>query len=670
MATAAAMALMVENKASDCWLNKQLHKTRLCKHFLQGRCQLGQSCTFAHSQFEMNHAPDLSKTQLCKAYEEGKCNNPHCTFAHGSENLCSTGAFYKKKLCAWFEKGSCRNGQHCRFAHGAQQLRDEEEAAAAAAAHSAMAVGSQVDFGSQAAFGGVAMEDYVGVEQSSYASSSEFSIDPYDASVVGAKAFWDPSKTASWPMGQPWAPWSPWTATDQVEPAAEPMPQSPMNQTIQPFFSPCHTMLVSNIAMSGYVAATPAQVTEIKHTPLVNPTKKVAPTSPWTKKESKSKPGKFFFFNAKTGETVWKKPADFVDPSEELAKPEVEPEAEAVIEVPSVFSVTDLLRWQAASSTARPSGLALIAADMPSSAASSPDTRPMTPPRMISSGRKQTPEGLQASTTSWAAQQRLRRGGGAHSPTSQASVDAEVVRSVKAILNKLTIEKFPVLSKQLMDIDFENSRHVMILINEIFEKATTQHHYIEMYADLCEMLHEFFIENPVSEDPRCDFKRLLLSECQHSFERNLTPPADLHKLDFEKRTVAEGLYKTRMLGNIRFVGALLARHMLASRVLVAILEELITDPSPEALETVAALLTVTGPVFDTEEWAHIDQLNDIFGQVKEIAQKKDTSARVRCILQDVLDLRAQGWEITRPQKMEGPKKLQDVAEQAAKERAA
>jgi translation initiation factor 4G len=103
---------------------------------------------------------------------------------------------------------------------------------------------------------------------------------------------------------------------------------------------------------------------------------------------------------------------------------------------------------------------------------------------------------------------------------------------------------------------------------------------------------------------------------------------------------AEIRYKTRMLGNIRFVGALLARHMLAGKVLVAILEELITDPSPEALETTAALLTVTGPVFDTPEWAHIEDLEEIFAEVKVISQSKSTSQRVKCLLQDVLDLRA------------------------------
>lgn len=272
------------------------------------------------------------------------------------------------------------------------------------------------------------------------------------------------------------------------------------------------------------------------------------------------------------------------------------------------------------------------------------------------------------------AKQRERRSVGANANSAsspltstqpdQAATDAEVVRTIKAILNKLTIEKFPQLSKQLLGIDFGCTRHVMILINEIFEKATTQHSYIEMYADLCELLHVFFTENPVSDDPRCAFKRLLLSECQHSFERNLVPPSNLDQLNDEERLVTEVRYKTRMLGNIRFVGALLARYMLASKVLIAILEELITDPTPEALETVAALLTVTGPVFDTKEWQYQKQLEDVFSHVQAIvSRKKACCQRVRCLLQDVLDLRSQGWKASRPKRFEEPMTLQAVAEQ-------
>ena len=56
--------------------------------------------------------------------------------------------------------------------------------------------------------------------------------------------------------------------------------------------------------------------------------------------------------------------------------------------------------------------------------------------------------------------------------------------------------------------------HVEQLIREAFEKATTHHHFIDMYADLCEQLHEFFTENPIGNDAKNSFKKVLLGECQ------------------------------------------------------------------------------------------------------------------------------------------------------------
>jgi translation initiation factor 4G len=254
---------------------------------------------------------------------------------------------------------------------------------------------------------------------------------------------------------------------------------------------------------------------------------------------------------------------------------------------------------------------------------------------------------------------------------SEAETDVVFTRKVKGLLNKLTIEKFPQLSRQIMECPFQCVDHVNILIEEIFEKATTQHNYIDMYTGLCELLHDFFSENPVSRDPKCGFKRLLLNECQRCFERNLEPPTNLHKLTFEERCVAEASYKTRMLGNIKFVGALLSRHMLASKVLIAILQDLMSDPIPEALETVAALLTVTGPVFDKSEWPHFKQLEAIFTTIESICgqtnKAQTVGARVRCLLQDVLDLRARDWEDCRPKRMEAPTTLQAVAEKAKEE---
>ncbi len=36
----------------------------------------------------------------------------------------------------------------------------------------------------------------------------------------------------------------------------------------------------------------------------------------------------------------------------------------------------------------------------------------------------------------------------------------------------------------------------------------------------------------------------------------------------------------------------------------AIIEELLSDPTPEALESLASLLNVVGPSFDFPEWPH------------------------------------------------------------------
>lgn len=108
-------------------LSAHLRKTKFCLYHLQGVCQFGSQCSFAHSLNEMHQTPDLRKTQICQAYEEGKCNDPNCTFAHGDDELRTTGMFFKVSKCIWYEKGKCRNGDKCRFAHGTKEIRGRAE---------------------------------------------------------------------------------------------------------------------------------------------------------------------------------------------------------------------------------------------------------------------------------------------------------------------------------------------------------------------------------------------------------------------------------------------------------------------------------------------------------------------------------------------------------------
>eukprot|EP00930_Biecheleria_cincta_P048978 TRINITY_DN34217_c0_g1_i1.p1 TRINITY_DN34217_c0_g1~~TRINITY_DN34217_c0_g1_i1.p1 ORF type:complete len:525 (+),score=125.00 TRINITY_DN34217_c0_g1_i1:185-1759(+) len=276
---------------------------------------------------------------------------------------------------------------------------------------------------------------------------------------------------------------------------------------------------------------------------------------------------------------------------------------------------------------------------------------------------------LEVSENSWAAQQRRK----STCSFDETPSDEQVARSIKSILNKLTIEKFDVLSKQLIGCGLRTADHAELLIHELFEKATTQHHFIDMYADLCVLLHKHFTDHPFAADAlesasKCSkaisFKRLLLDECQSSFERRVLLSKEV---DCEDEGAALR-YKTHMLGNIKLVGALLSRSMLAGKVGIAILEELLGSPTPESLECVAVLLTSAGSAIDKPEWNYYAALNHFFGRIEQVINNKQCKARERFLLRDLLELRANGWVDKRPKKLERATRLKEVAEQANEER--
>jgi len=303
------------------------------------------------------------------------------------------------------------------------------------------------------------------------------------------------------------------------------------------------------------------------------------------------------------------------------------------------------------------------------------------PPARHSSGRKKKgsdkgsgkgsdkgsgSEELHISDSSWTSQMAHRRetrtGNAVESPSTE-----EVVRTMKSILNKLTIEKFEPLYAKLVSCGIETTVQLEALIHEVFEKATSQHHFVPMYADLCVRLHGHFIEHPITDDPKMTFKKILLNGCQAFFEKHLKPPANLDTLDEEERVALTFKYKMQMLGNIKFVGALLIRQMLASKVLFAICEELLGAPTPESLESLAALLTVVGPTFDMSAWPAHQLLVDIFDRVKALTETAKINCRVRCLLKDLLELRASRWHDRKPKKIDGPSTLRAVADTQAAE---
>jgi len=286
--------------------------------------------------------------------------------------------------------------------------------------------------------------------------------------------------------------------------------------------------------------------------------------------------------------------------------------------------------------------------------------------------REKSAPPLEVSSSSWAAQQRERRReqeGGA-SGSKEELTTTEITRRIRSILNKLTLEKFDALIKQLTSCGISTPEHIQILMHEVMEKATTQHHFIPMYTDLCSHINDWCVQNQIGEG-QSGFKRSLLNECQNSFVRYLKPPELLSVEDLPREDLveAETKYKTAMIGNIRFVAALLSKSMLASKVIIAVTEELLEEPvATEALESLAAFLTAIGPMFDQPDWQYHDKLKCVFDVVqRHINDVERFPARIRCLLSDVFDLREAGWKdqkvVTKTN--DGPMTIEEVHTRAA-----
>jgi len=234
-------------------------------------------------------------------------------------------------------------------------------------------------------------------------------------------------------------------------------------------------------------------------------------------------------------------------------------------------------------------------------------------------------------------------------------------RRMKSIMNKLTVEKFDKLYAQLLECGFTKKEHVQALMKEVFEKATTQHHFIEMYTTLCMKISDWLEEqHGIDNDESC-FKRILLNQCQESFHENLLRPVDVPDQTPEEMFERHCAYKTRMLGNMKFVAHLLINKMLSSRVIFEITAEMIRIKSDETLEALCAFLSCIGSTFDVKEWGRFGEFDKVFQQVEKLSQAKKTTIRTTCLLKDLLDQRERQW--AKKQTNAGPTQLAKVREE-------
>ena len=251
-----------------------------------------------------------------------------------------------------------------------------------------------------------------------------------------------------------------------------------------------------------------------------------------------------------------------------------------------------------------------------------------------------------------------------------------VERNVRRLLNKLTMERFDSVSDQIIAWANKSEREKdgltsLIVVKLVFEVATNEEMFSEMYARLCRKMMEQ-ISPKVQDDGIKNaegkpiaggqlFRKYLLNRCQEDFERGWVAKEITAALAATKATddkaakdsdanektkggeeselysdecYAAAKTKRRGLGLIRFICELFKLQMLTERSMHECIKKLlgnVENPKEEEIESLCKLLTTVGSLLDTQRArAHLDVY---FSRMRELTKNKNVNARMRLVIQ-------------------------------------
>ena len=274
-----------------------------------------------------------------------------------------------------------------------------------------------------------------------------------------------------------------------------------------------------------------------------------------------------------------------------------------------------------------------------------------------------------------------------------------VNRKVGVLLTKLTAETFDSISDQIIvwankSENEKDGRTLSQVIRLVFEKATDEANWCEMYARLCRKMMDTISLKVQNDDMKNSdgkpiaggqlFRRYLLNWCQEDFERGWvtktttasTAAATANddsaiKVANEKKGRDEGELgsdeyyaaqkaKRRGLGLINFIGELFKVQMLTERIMHKCIKQLLVNvenPEEEEIEGLCQLLRTVGQLLDVPKTrAHMDVY---FSRMKGLCKNKNVSSRAQFMLQvvalvilllflsycqDVIELRERKWQ--------------------------
>uniref|UniRef100_A0A3Q2Y5H3 Eukaryotic translation initiation factor 4 gamma 1 n=1 Tax=Hippocampus comes TaxID=109280 RepID=A0A3Q2Y5H3_HIPCM len=251
----------------------------------------------------------------------------------------------------------------------------------------------------------------------------------------------------------------------------------------------------------------------------------------------------------------------------------------------------------------------------------------------------------------------------------------ELFKKVRSILNKLTPQKFQQLMKQVSELTIDTEEKLKGVIDLTFEKAISEPDFSVAYANMCRCLLGLKVQATDKPGDTVNFRKLLLNRCQNEFEKDKydneiferkQQELEAAEGDEEKQRLIEDLEESknkarrRSLGNIKFIGELFKLKMLTEVIMHECIVKLLKNHDEESLECLCRLLSTIGKDLDFEKAKPL--MDQYFKQMDKVIKEKKTSARIRFMLQDVVDLRRSNWVPRRGD--QGPKTIDQIHKEA------
>uniref|UniRef100_A0A8C5N891 Eukaryotic translation initiation factor 4 gamma 2 n=1 Tax=Gouania willdenowi TaxID=441366 RepID=A0A8C5N891_GOUWI len=254
-------------------------------------------------------------------------------------------------------------------------------------------------------------------------------------------------------------------------------------------------------------------------------------------------------------------------------------------------------------------------------------------------------------------------------------------RKVRGILNKLTPEKFDKLCLELLNVGLDSKLILKGIILLIVDKALEEPKYSQLYAQLCLRLAEDApnfegpAENQANQKQNTTFRKLLISKLQDEFENRARNVETFDKNDNPLTPEEEeqrGIAKLKMLGNIKFIGELGKLNLIHESILHKCIKTLLEKKKKvqlkdmgEDLECLCQIMKTVGPKLDHDKAKSL--MDQYFGRMRALTNNMELPARIRFLLQNTVELRANNWVPRKAYIDNGPKTIHQVRQDAVKD---